>query len=213
MMSLNRSFTFFLLLTITGFAEGQTNIGKVIPNNVFTTIKKSKVSFNDTDKEAIYFSTLVPKKIVIEELESLYNELGSFEKDKKIYNSSIQTKGELLALITSIVKKDKRVHVYISDKDELNQEISINNLQESFKKILMRKFVNDYIKELEKNIQKTDKKQNKIIRNNPNNLEMNSSFFYKIYQKKESKKIGLKSALEKLYEELEETKMIYNSIE
>ena len=36
---------------------------------------------------------------------------------------------------------------------------------------------------------------------------------YKIYQKKESKKIGLKSALEKLYEELEETKMIYNSIE
>ena len=77
----------------------------------------------------------------------------------------------------------------------------------------MRKFVNDYIKELEKNIQKTDKKQNKIIRNNPNNLEMNSGFFYKIDQKKESKKIGLKSALEKLYEELEETKMIYNSIE
>ena len=146
-------------------------------------------------------------------MESLYNELGSFEKDKKIYNSSIQTKGELLTLITSIVKKDKRVHVYISDKDKLRQEISINNLQESFKKILMRKFVNDYIKELEKNIQKTDKKQNKIIRNNPNNLEMNSGFFYKIYQKKESKKIGLKSALEKLYEELEETKMIYNSIE
>ncbi len=213
MMSLHRFFTFFLLLTITGFAEGQTNIGKVIPNNVFSSIKKSKVSFNDTNQDAIYFSTLIPKKIVIEELESLYNELGSFEKDKKIYNSSIQTKGELLTLITSIVKKDKRVHVYISDKDELKQEISINNLQESFKKILMRKFVNDYIKELEKNIQKTDKKQNKIIRNNPNNLEMNSGFFYKIYQKKESKKIGLKSALEKLYEELEETKMIYNSIE
>ena len=77
----------------------------------------------------------------------------------------------------------------------------------------MRKFVNDYINELEKNIQKIDKKQNKIIRNNPNNLVMNSGFFYKIYQKKESKKIGLKSALEKLYEELDETKKIYNSIE
>ena len=213
MMSLHRFFAFLLLLTITSYSEGQTNIGKVIPNNVFTTIKKSKVSFNDTNLEAIYFSTLMPKKIVVEELEGLYNELGSFEKDKKIYNSSIQTKGELLTLITSIVKKDKRVHVYISDKDKLKQESSINNLQESFKKILMRKFVNDYINELEKNIQKTDKKQNKIIRNNPNNLEMNSGFFYKIYQKKESKKIGLKSALEKLYEELEETKMIYNSIE
>ena len=213
MMSLHRFFAFLLLLTISSYSEGQTNIGKVIPNNVFTAIKKSKTSFNDTNLEAIYFSTLMPKKIVVEELEGLYNELGSFEKDKKIYNSSIQTKGELLTLITSIVKKDKRVHVYISDKDKLKQETSINNLQESFKKILMRKFVNDYIKELEKNIQKTDRKQNKIIRNNPNNLEMNSGFFYKIYQKKESKKIGLKSALEKLYEELEETKMIYNSIE
>ena len=76
----------------------------------------------------------------------------------------------------------------------------------------MRKFVNDYINELEKNIKKIDKKQNKIIRNNPNNLLMNSTFFYKIYQKKESKKVGLKSALETLYEELEETKKIYNSI-
>ena len=41
---------------------------------------------------------------------------------------------------------------------------------------------------------------------------MNSTFFYKIYQKKESKKVGLKSALETLYEELEDTKKIYNSI-
>lgn len=212
MMSIHRFFTLFLFFAIFNFAKGQ-NIGKVIPNNVFTQVKKSKAVFNDLSIEAIYFSTLIPKKTVIEELEGLYDKLGSFEKDKKIYNSSIQTKGELLTLITSIVKKDKRVHVYISDKDKLKQEISINNLQESFKKILMRKFVNDYIKELEKNIQKTDKKQNKIIRNNPNNLEMNSGFFYKIYQKKESKKIGLKSALEKLYEELEETKMIYNSIE
>ena len=212
MMSLHRFFTFFLLLTITGFAEGQTNIGKVIPNNVFSAIKKSKVSFNDTNQEAIYFSTLVPKKIVIEELENLYNELGSFEKDKKVINSSIKTKGERLKLITSIVKKEKRVYVYISDKDDLNQETSIQNLQETLKKILMRKFVNDYIKELEKNIQKTDRKQNKIIRNNPNNLAMNSNIFYKIYQKKESKKIGLKSSLETLYEELEEAKIMFNSI-
>ena len=131
-MSLHRFFAFLLLLTISSYSEGQTNIGKVIPNNVFTAIKKSKTSFNDTNLEAIYFSTLMPKKIVVEEFEGLYNELGSFEKDKKIYNSSIQTKGELLTLITSIVKKDKRVHVYISDKDKLKQEISINNLQESF---------------------------------------------------------------------------------
>ena len=35
---------------------------------------------------------------------------------------------------------------------------------------------------------------------------------YKFYQNKESKKVSLKSALESLYEELEETKLVYNSI-
>lgn len=212
MMSIHRVFTLFLLLINANFAEAQTNINRVIPNNVFSQTKQIKTTFNDLRFESIYFSTLMPKKIVIEQLESFYGDLGSFEKEKKVYNSSIQTKGELLSLVTTIVKKEKRVFIYISDKEDLKKQASINNLQESFKKILMRKFVNDYINELEKNIKKIDKKQNKIIRNNPNNLLMNSTFFYKIYQKKESKKVGLKSALETLYEELEDTKKIYNSI-
>ena len=212
MMSIHRVFTLFLLLINANFAEAQTNINGGIPNNVFSQTKQIKTTFNDLRFESIYFSTLMPKKIVIEQLESFYGELGSFEKEKKVYNSSIQTKGELLSLVTTIVKKEKRVFIYISDKEDLKKQASINNLQESFKKILMRKFVNDYINELEKNIKKIDKKQNKIIRNNPNNLLMNSTFFYKIYQKKESKKAGLKSALETLYEELEDTKKIYNSI-
>ena len=212
MMSIHRFFTLFLFFAIFNFAKGQNNIGKVIPNNVFTQVKKSKAVFNDLNIEAIYFSTLIPKKTVIEELEGLYDKLGSFEKDKKIYQSSIQTKGELFSLITSIVKKNRRVYIYVSDKNDLKKESSINNLQESFKKILMRRFVNDFIKELEKNIKKTDRKQNKIIRNNPNNLTMNSSIFYRMYQRKESKKVGLKSALETLYKELEETKIIFNSI-
>ena len=48
-----------------------------------------------------------------------------------------------------------------------------------------------------------------------NKLEANDlqKIFKYFGEEKESKKIGLKSALEKLYEELEETKMIYNSIE
>lgn len=212
MMSIHRVFTLFLLLISGNFAEAQTNINGVIPNNVFSQTKQIKTTFNDLRFESIYFSTLMPKKIVIEQLESFYGDLGSFEKEKKVYNSSIQTKGELLSLVTTITKKEKRVFIYISDKEDLKKEASINNLQESFKKILMRRFVNDYINELEKNIKIIDKKQNKIIRNNPNNLLMNSTFFYKIYQKKESKKVGLKSALETLYEELEDTKKIYNSI-
>ena len=100
----------------------------------------------------------------------------------------------------------------MTDLQSLSNERSIRNLLVSFQKILQRKFLNDYIKEIESNIKKIDKQQNKIIRNNPKNLEMNLSFFYKIFQKKEAKKIALKAALEKLYEELEETKKAYNSI-
>ena len=70
----------------------------------------------------------------------------------------------------------------------------------------------DYIKNIEDDISKVDRKQNRIIRNNPKKLEMNVGFFYKLYQKNEVKKVSLKSSLESLYEELEKIKNQYNSI-
>ena len=145
-------------------------------------------------------------------LEKFYLELGSIEKEKKILSINIQSKGESLLLKTSVIKKNRSTRIYVTDGQSLSNERSIRNLLVSFQKILQRKFLNDYIKEIERNIKRIDKQQNKIIRNNPNNLEMNLSFFYKIFQKKEAKKIALKAALEKLYEELEETKKAYNSI-
>jgi len=134
------------------------------------------------------------------------------KKEKKNFNSVINTKGVSLKLKLSVERKSKRTFLYVAQEKALSEEASIENLQDSFKKILMRRFLNDYIKELELNIKKTDKKQNRLIRNNPNNLLMNSGLFYKFYQNKESKKVSLKSALESLYEELEETKLVYNSI-
>ena len=132
MMSIHRVFTLFLLLINANFAEAQTNINRVIPNNVFSQTKQIKTTFNDLRFESIYFSTLMPKKIVIEQLESFYGELGSFEKEKKVYNSSIQTKGELLSLVTTIVKKEKRVFIYISDKEDLKKQASINAFEYLF---------------------------------------------------------------------------------
>jgi hypothetical protein len=211
-MSLLRYFIFILIVISSNKSYSQKNASNKIPGNVFSTFKTTNHIFNETTLESIYFTCLVPKKIVLEEAEKFYSNLGSFEKEKKIFNSTIQTKGEMLSVKLSIEKKDKRIFFYVAQKKELSEENSIKNLQESFKKILMRRFLNDYIKELELSIKKTDKKQNKIIRNNPNNLLMNSGLFYKFYQKKESKKIALKSALESLYEELEETKANYNSI-
>jgi len=211
-MSLLRYFIFILIVISSNKSYSQKNASNKIPGNVFSTFKTTDHIFNETTLESIYFTCLIPKKIVLDETEKFYSNLGSFEKEKKIFNSVIKAKGVALSLKLSVEKKNKRTFLYVAQKKELSEENSIKNLQESFKKILMRRFLNDYIKELELNIKKTDKKQNRLIRNNPNNLLMTSSLFYKFYQNKESKKIGLKAALESLYEELEETKLFYNSI-
>ena len=57
----------------------------------------------------------------------------------------------------------------------------------SFIKLITKK-IKDYIKNIEDDISKVDRKQNRIIRNNPKKLEMNVGFFYKLYQKNEVKK-------------------------
>ena len=212
MMSLLKIFINFYFIALPFISLGQINIDRIIPKDVFTEIQSTQTTFNDKKHKSIMFSTVIPKKIIIEELASLYEDIGNLEKEKKIYKTTIKTKGESLSLITFITKKNKQTSIYITDEKDLENEPTINNLLLTFKKVLMRRFLNDYIIKLEKNISKIDRKQNKIIRNNPNNLMMNSGFFYNVYQKNESKKIGLKSSLETLYEELENIKLLYNSI-
>ena len=115
--------------------------------------------------------------------------------------------------IFSLIKKNKnKIQVNISDAQKLENKNTIETIIDTFKIILARRFLNDYIKKLEKDISRTDKKQNRIIRNNPKKLEMNVGIMYNIYQKNESKKVGLKSSLETLYKELEEVKTEYNKI-
>ena len=41
---------------------------------------------------------------------------------------------------------------------------------------------------------------------------MNLGLFYRMYQKRESKKIGLTASIEFLFKELDDTKKVYNSI-
>ena len=182
MMSLLKIFINFYFITLPFISLGQINIDRIIPKDVFTEIQSTQTTFNDKTHKSIMFSTVIPKKIIIEELASLYEDIGNLEKEKKIYKTTIKTKGESLSLITFISKKNKQTSIYITDEKDLENEPTINNLLLTFKKVLMRRFLNDYIIKLEKNISKIDRKQNKIIRNNPNNLMMNSGFFYKVYQ-------------------------------
>ena len=202
-----------ILIIISNNALG--NISKdnsQISNLIFSNIKEKKIEINEVTNLALSLEILLPKKIVQNELENFYNKLGKFKKEKKIITCDIISKGESLSFFSTIEKNKKKVILNISDGKDLNNRISLANVLDSFKKILMRRFLNDYIKKIEDAISKIDKTQNRIIRNNPKKLEMNIGFFYNVYQRNESKKISLKSSLESLYEELDNVKNQYNSI-
>ena len=213
MMQLNsffRNTIFLIILPLISFGE------KIkIPNILFSEIEISQQEFNDSKYNSQSFSCLMPLKIITYEIEKFYSELGSLTKEKKILMHTIKNKNEQLKLSSLIVKKNKRSFIYVTDMNEKEEEenkLIIKNLLLSIKKILKKRYINDYIKEIESDIKKIDKKQNKLIRKNPKYLEINSMFFYKLFQKNESKKVDLKISLEKLYEELDEAKAAYNNI-
>lgn len=214
MMQLNsffRNTIFLIILPLISFGE------KIkIPNILFSEIEISQQEFNDSKYNSQSFSCLMPLKIITYEIEKFYSELGSLTKEKKILMHTIKNKNEQLKLSSLIVKKNKRSFIYVTDMNEKEEEeenkLIIRNLLLSIKKILKKRYINDYIKEIESDIKKIDKKQNKLIRKNPKYLEINSMFFYKLFQKNESKKVALKISLEKLYEELDEAKAAYNNI-
>tara|TARA_Y100000768_G_scaffold362926_1_gene322115 strand:- start:2632 stop:3270 length:639 start_codon:yes stop_codon:yes gene_type:complete len=202
-----------ILIIISNNALG--NISKdnsQISNLIFSNIKEKKIEINEVTNLALSLEILLPKKVVQNELEKFYNNLGKFKKEKKVITCDITSKGESLSFFSTIEKNKKKVMLNISDGKELMSRISLTNVLDSFKKILIRRFLNDYIKKVEDSISKIDKIQNRIIRNNPKKLEMNIGFSYNIYQRNESKKISLKSSLESLYEELDRVKIQYNSI-
>ena len=202
-----------ILIIISNNALG--NISKdnsQISNLIFSNIKEKKIEINEVTNLALSLEILLPKKIVQNELEKFYNNLGKFKKEKKVIICDITSKGESLSFFSTTEKNKKKVVINISDGKELKNIISLTNVLDSFKKILMRRFLNDYIKKIEDSISRIDKIQNRTIRKNPKKLEMNIGFFYNVYQKNESKKISLKSSLESLYEELDRVKIQYNSI-
>ena len=212
MISLSRFFILIIILFL--FPKSKIisqNVSK-IPKKVFNELKKSNRIFNDKEYESVSLECLIPKKIVKQKLLELYQDLGKYSKEKKVIQFTIQSKGEKQLLKSIITKENKYSVVSISDGENLSNEETIKNLLNTLKKILQRKFINDYIKEIEGDIKKIDRQQNRIIRKNPKKLQMNLGLFYKIYQRKESKKVGLKAALEVLFKELDNTKSVYNSI-
>ena len=211
MISLKKLIPIFIIISHISYGNTFKNTSQV-SNLLFSNINEKKIEIDEISKTALSIEILLPKKIVLNELITFYENLGDLNKEKKIIESNIKSKGESLKLFSTLEKNKNKVVLHITDGEELDSRKSIVNIFDTFKKILLRRFLNDYIKNIEDDISKVDRKQNRIIRNNPKKLEMNVGFFYKLYQKNEVKKVGLKSSLESLYEELEKIKNQYNSI-
>ena len=211
MISLKKLIPIFIIISHISYGNTFNNTSQV-SNLLFSNINEKKIEINEISKTALSIEILLPKKIVLNELITFYENLGNLNKEKKIIESNIKSKGESLKLFSTLEKNKNKVVLHITDGEELDSRKSIVNIFDTFKKILLRRFLNDYIKNIEDDISKVDRKQNRIIRNNPKKLEMNVGFFYKLYQKNEVKKVSLKSSLESLYEELEKIKNQYNSI-
>ena len=211
MISLKKLIPIFIIISHISYGNTFNNTSQV-SNLLFSNINEKKIEINEISKTALSIEILLPKKIVLNELISFYENLGDLSKEKKIIESNIKSKGESLKLFSTLEKNKNKVVLHITDGEELDSRKSIVNIFDTFKKILLRRFLNDYIKNIEDDISKVDRKQNRIIRNNPKKLEMNVGFFYKLYQKNEVKKVSLKSSIESLYEELEKIKNQYNSI-
>ena len=211
MISLKKLIPIFIIISHISYGNTFKNTSQV-SNLLFSNINEKKIEIDEISKTALSIEILLPKKIVLNELITFYENLGDLNKEKKIIESNIKSKGESLKLFSTLDKNKNKVVLNVTDGEELDSRESIINIFDTFKKILLRRFLNDYIKNIEDDISKVDRKQNRIIRNNPKKLEMNVGFFYKLYQKNEVKKVSLKSSLESLYEELEKIKNQYNSI-
>tara|TARA_B100000212_G_scaffold142158_1_gene106996 strand:+ start:3890 stop:4537 length:648 start_codon:yes stop_codon:yes gene_type:complete len=211
MISLKKLIPIFIIISHISYGNTFKNTSQV-SNLLFSNINEKKIEIDEISKTALSIEILLPKKIVLNELITFYENLGDLNKEKKIIESNIKSKGESLKLFSTLEKNKNKVVLNVTDGEELDSRESIINIFDTFKKILLRRFLNDYIKNIEDDISKVDRKQNRIIRNNPKKLEMNVGFFYKLYQKNEVKKVSLKSSLESLYEELEKIKNQYNSI-
>ena len=211
MISLKKLIPIFIIISHISYGNTFKNTSQV-SNLLFSNINEKKIEIDEISITALSIEILLPKKIVLNELITFYENLGDLNKEKKIIESNIKSKGESLKLFSTLEKNKNKVVLNVTDGEELDSRESIINIFDTFKKILLRRFLNDFIKNIEDDISKVDRKQNRIIRNNPKKLEMNVGFFYKLYQKNEVKKVSLKSSLESLYEELEKIKNQYNSI-
>ena len=192
------------------------NNHKLNAQNLFSEINESKIIIDDKNYNSLSLEVSLPKKLVKKECLSYFKKFSDVNIDKKIIYHVIKSKknSKELDIKTLIENENKKTIIESTTEEYINEEkmVSVKVLLEGVKIILQRKFYQDHIISLENKIKKFDRKQNRLIRQQPRLLEQNKGFLYKIYQKNKVKKYIFETSIEKMYLELDNYKKLIKDL-
>ena len=192
------------------------NNHKLNAQNLFSEINESKIIIDDKNYNSLSLEVSLPKKLVKKECLSYFKKFSDVNIDKKIIYHVIKSKknSKELDIKTLIENENKKTIIKSTTEEYINEEkmVSVKVLLEGVKIILQRKFYQDHIISLENKIKKFDRKQNRLIRQQPRLLEQNKGFLYKIYQKNKVNKYIFETSIEKMYLELDNYKKLIKDL-
>ena len=192
------------------------NNHKLNAQNLFSEINESKIIIDDENYNSLSLEVSLPKKLVKKECLSYFKKFSDVNIDKKIIYHVIKSKknSKELDIKTLIENENKKTIIESTTEEYINEEkmVSVKVLLEGVKIILQRKFYQDHIISLENKIKKFDRKQNRLIRQQPRLLEQNKGFLYKIYQKNKVNKYIFETSIEKMYLELDNYKKLIKDL-
>ena len=192
------------------------NNHKLNAQNLFSEINESKIIIDDKNYNSLSLEVSLPKKLVKKECLSYFKKFSDVNIDKKIIYHVIKSKknSKELDIKTLIENENKKTIIESTTEEYINEEkmVSVKVLLEGVKIILQRKFYQDHIISIENKIKKFDRKQNRLIRQQPRLLEQNKGFLYKIYQKNKVNKYIFETSIEKMYLELDNYKKLIKDL-
>ena len=192
------------------------NNHKLNAQNLFSEIKESKIIIDDKSYKSLSLIVSLPKKLVKKECLIYFKKFGEVNIDKKIVYHIIKSEENSKQLnIKTFIENENKKTVIKSTMEDYNDEekmMSIKILLKGIRIVLQRKFYQDHIISLENKLKKYDRKQNRLIRQQPRLLEQNKGLFYKIYQKNKVNKYIFESSIEKMYLELDNYKKLIQNL-
>lgn len=192
------------------------NYRKLNAQNLFSAIKESKITIDDENYNSLSLKVSLPKKLVRKECLNYFKKFGDVNIDKKIIYHVIKSNknSRELDIKTSIENENKKTLIKSTSEKNTNEEkmMSVKVLLRGIKIVLQRKFYQDHIISLENKIKKFDRKQNKLIRQQPRLIDQNKGIFYKIYQKNKVNKYIFETSIEKMYLELDNYKKLIKDL-